>query len=368
MSDQPAGAAPARPLPLLDDDTRAYWEAGRDGTMSFAACNSCGALLHPPGPVCMYCRSTDIGRRSVPGRGVVAGFTVNHHVWDPRFPPPFVIACVAIDEDPRVRVLTNLVDVEGDDVRVGMRVEARFDHVEDVWIPYFAPTGEPDGPLPSDLIRPEEHRARVRPPARPERFEERVALTGIGMSAVGRRLMRHPLSLTVEAIQAAVADAGLTLEDIDGLSTYPGSAAIGGFSEGGVSAVEDALGIRPTWYNGGMETFGPAGSVIAAMLAVSAGLARHVVCFRTVWQSTFAARMRAGVAAGASPYSFGSGAARVAGYYGPYGIGSAANNLALCASHHFAPVQGPIAKRWAGSPSIREPTPRSTLERSTGIL
>jgi acetyl-CoA acetyltransferase len=148
--------------------------------------------------------------------------------------------------------------------------------------------------------------------------------------------MRDPLSLTVDAIQAAVADAGLRLEDIDGLSTYPGSAPIGGFSEGGFSAVEDALGLRPVWYNGGGETFGPAGSVIAAMLAVSAGLARHVVCFRTVWQSTFAERMRAQAAGGGSPYSFGSKEERVPGYNGPFGFGSAANNLALCASHHFA--------------------------------
>ena len=162
-----------------------------------------------------------------------------------------------------------------------------------------------------------------------------MAITGVGMSAIGRRLMAPPLSLTVEAVKAAVADAGLTLEDIDGLSTYPGAAPTGGFSEGGVSALEDALGLRPTWYNGGGETFGPAGSVIAAMLAVATGLARHVVCFRTVWQATFAARQRAENPGGPNPYGMAGTAARVAGYAGPYGLGSAANNLAMYASHHF---------------------------------
>ena len=49
-------------------------------------------------------------------------------------------------------------------------------------------------------------------------------LSGVGRSAIGRRLMVDPLSLTVDACLAAVADAGLTLDDIDGLSTYPGAA------------------------------------------------------------------------------------------------------------------------------------------------
>ena len=82
--------------------------------------------------------------------------------------------------------------------------------------------------------------------------------------------MVPPLSLTIEACEAAIADAGLTFDDIDGLSTYPGL-DIAGMGEGGVTALEGALGIRPTWINGGMDTFGPGGSVIAAMMAIATG-------------------------------------------------------------------------------------------------
>lgn len=325
----------ARPLPVVDDENRDFWEGGREGVLRLAVCHACGALLHPPPPVCRYCRSDDIGRRDVPGRGSVVGVTVNHQQWDPRFPPPYVIAVVALDADSRVRLVTNLVDVEPDDVRVGMRVVARFERHEDVWLPLFAPTGEPDADLPEDETPPADHRRWVRPMAGRDRLEDRVALTGIGMSDIGRRLMRPPLSLTVDAVKAAVADAGLDLDDIDGLSTYPGGTALSGFSEGGVSALEDALGLRPTWYNGGGETFGPAGSVIAAMLAVASGLARHVVCFRTVWQATYAARQRAQGGDGVNPYGMAASAARVPGYSAPFGVGSAANNLAMYASHHF---------------------------------
>jgi acetyl-CoA acetyltransferase len=112
---------------------------------------------------------------------------------------------------------------------------------------------------------------------RTSKFEDKVAITGVGASEIGRRLMRTPLSLTVEACSRAVEDAGLAFEDIDGLSSYPGGGNFGGLGEAGVTALEAALGLRPTWYNGGIETFGPGGSLIAAMLAVAGGLARHAV-------------------------------------------------------------------------------------------
>jgi acetyl-CoA acetyltransferase/uncharacterized OB-fold protein len=325
-----------RVLPIVDDASRPFWEAGRDGVLRFPGCNACGALLHPPTPVCRYCRSEDLAIRDVAPTGVVVGVTINRQQWDARYAPPFVIATVAIDADPRVRVITNLVDLEPEAARVGMRVRARFEAVEDVWIPLFAPTGEPDAALPADETPPGEHRRHVRPALPGPRPEDRAAITGIGMSQIGRRLMRAPLSLAVEAVKAAVADAGLELADVDGLSTYPGQMTDGGFGEGGVTALEDALGLRPAWYNGGMETFGPGGSVVAAVIAVAAGLARHVVCFRTVWQATFAAQMRAAFASGVNPYGMASAARRVAGFSGPYGVGSAANNLAMYASHHFA--------------------------------
>ena len=121
-----------------------------------------------------------------------------------------------------------------------------------------------------------------------EVIERRACISGVGQSDVGRRLFRDPLELTLDACLAAIDHAGLTVHDIDGLSTYPGPVGFG-ISEGGVTAVEEALRLKPTWTNGGMDLPGPGGSLIAAMLAVSAGLCRHVLCFRTVWEATFSA-------------------------------------------------------------------------------
>ncbi|EUA26659.1 hypothetical protein I548_4762 [Mycobacterium intracellulare] len=219
------------------------------------------------------------------------GYTVNAHPWLPGFEPPYVIAVVALDECAEVRLTTNIVGCSPEDVHVGQRVSVRFENVDDVWIPLFEPTGGTDE---RDLLGPPASPV-PRQPVTTERFEHRSVISGIGRSATGRRLMVDPLSLTMDACLAAVADAGLELSDIDGLSTYPGPVGMG-MSEGGIAAVEEALRIHPTWINGGMDLPGQGGAIIAAMMAVAAGLCRHVLCFRTVWESTYAALRLPGAA------------------------------------------------------------------------
>ena len=79
------------------------------------------------------------------------------------------------------------------------------------------------------------------PPAE-EPLERRAVISGIGQSAVGRRLGRTDIDLTVDACLAAVADAGLTRDDIDGLATYPGmGAGTPGFAGPTSSEVQDAM-------------------------------------------------------------------------------------------------------------------------------
>jgi acetyl-CoA acetyltransferase/uncharacterized OB-fold protein len=318
-------------LPVVTDWNRFYWTSGSEGRLRFQCCAGCRALQHPPTAVCRHCGSERLAVAEVCGRGVVQSHTTNHQQWSADFPAPYTVAVVAIDEDPRVRVTTTIVGCEPEKVHVGMRVRVVFDQVQDVWLPRFEPVSGPRAPLRDE--RAEMARIRtVRPMPRTDKFEDRVAVTGIGMSRLGRKLMVDPVALTAEAITAAVADAGLEMDNIDGLSTYPAGVADGGYSEGGVTAVETVLGIRPSWHNGASETPGATGSLIAAFLAVASGLCRHVVCFRTVWQSTYAELMR--TANGTN-----NGAPRrVSGieeYLAPYGV-QAANTVAMAASQHFA--------------------------------
>lgn len=155
----------------------------------------------------------------------------------------------------------------------------------------------------------------------PRRPAERDAIiSGIGQSQIGRRLGRSGLDLTIEAGLRAVADAGLNVDDIDGISTYPSNSS----SFGGATGAElhDALRVNLRWRDGGPETSGQLGAVHKAALAVSAGLARHVLVFRTVVE-------------GSGPTGATGSIPAFMRFLVPYGAGSAANWVAMYARRHM---------------------------------
>jgi acetyl-CoA acetyltransferase/uncharacterized OB-fold protein len=302
-----------------------FWTSGADGTLRIQRCTDCRTFVHPPAPICPACRGRDLAPDAVSGRATVIGYTLNARQWLPDFEPPYVIANVALADDPAVRLTTNVVGCAPEAVHVGQEVEVTFEQHDDVWIPLFTPTGTTN----PETVVPEPVRPTPRPPARADRFEHRAVLSGIGRSAIGRRLMRDPMSLAVDACLAAVADAGLELDDIDGISTYPGALpGVSGMGEGGVAAIEEALRLHPTWTNGGMELPGPGGSVVAGMLAVASGLCRHVLCVRTVWESTYATLDLQSMPGG-----------RVSGplfeWRAPFGAMSAAHWIGMHANHYL---------------------------------
>jgi uncharacterized OB-fold protein len=74
----------------------------------------------------------------VTGRGTVYSYTVNHQPWDGAG-DVYAIALVELDEQPDVRLMTNIVGVGPDDVRIGMPVEVVFEDHGEVHIPLFRP-------------------------------------------------------------------------------------------------------------------------------------------------------------------------------------------------------------------------------------
>jgi acetyl-CoA acetyltransferase len=105
-------------------------------------------------------------------------------------------------------------------------------------------------------------------------FENRVLVSGLGLSDVGRGLPRAGLDLALDASLEAIADAGLRPEDIDGLASLP-------FGDRPPEEVIDALGLRPDWV-GGPSSGAQLGVVISAAMAIAAGLCRHVLVYRSV--------------------------------------------------------------------------------------
>jgi acetyl-CoA acetyltransferase len=250
----------------------------------------------------------------------------------PGVPVPYVIALVELAEQVDLRLTTNLVGCAPEDVRIGMPVRVTFRVLnDDVALPLFEPDPDPAAPPPPTGPPRRAIPAAIRP-ATDQRLERRAILTGVGQSQIGRRLFRTDLDLTCEAALAAIADAGLTTADVDGLACYPGplGASAPGFAGPGISEVQDALGLQLGWHGSGGEGPAQVAPVMLAALAVAAGLCRHVLVYRTVTEAS--------AAAGTGRLGIGAGARSVPGFAQwliPFGAMSAANWLAFHAVRHM---------------------------------
>ncbi len=136
-------APPFRILPELTDRNRGFWTGGEHGELRFLRCESCGTYVHPPVPLCPEDHSKKLAWTAVSGRASVAAFTVNHQPWMPGPELPYVVAIVEIEEQPSVRLSTNIVNCPPEEVRIGMPVRVVFQHYPEedggVWIPLFEP-------------------------------------------------------------------------------------------------------------------------------------------------------------------------------------------------------------------------------------
>jgi uncharacterized OB-fold protein len=131
---------PGKPIPLPDETSRPYWEGAREHVLRIMRCKSCGFFVHYPELVCPRCQSQQVVPVPVSGRGVVHAYTVTHHQGAPGFQDevPFVVALVELEEQPGLRLITNIRGCSAGDVRIGMPVEVVFEEAAPgVTLPQF---------------------------------------------------------------------------------------------------------------------------------------------------------------------------------------------------------------------------------------
>jgi uncharacterized OB-fold protein len=135
--------APRFDLPLIEDETRPYWEAARARRLLIRRCRACGEAHFYPRPFCPGCWSDDVAWEEASGR---ATLYTHSTVYRNDLPPfvervPYVAAVVDLEEGPRM--MTELVGTEPDDVRIGMPLAVEFrDLTDEVTVPVFRPAGD----------------------------------------------------------------------------------------------------------------------------------------------------------------------------------------------------------------------------------
>jgi uncharacterized OB-fold protein/acyl dehydratase len=134
----PGELRPLRPQPSVSRDTRFFWEGVERGELRIQRCESCGKFHHPPVVRCPECGSYEQGYAASAGRGTVYSFVEPCHPKLPAFEYPYVVGLVELEEG--VRLLTNIVDVDPELVRIGMPVDLLFRKVDaEMTLPVFRP-------------------------------------------------------------------------------------------------------------------------------------------------------------------------------------------------------------------------------------
>ncbi|WP_328807984.1 bifunctional MaoC family dehydratase N-terminal/OB-fold nucleic acid binding domain-containing protein [Nonomuraea antri] len=130
-----------RPYPLkpaVNQDTAFFWDGVERGELRIQSCADCGALRHPPGPMCPDCRSAARSHVVASGDGVLYSYVVHHHPPVPGRETPFVVAVVELPEG--VRIVGNVVDCPPEEVGIGMSLRVTYRSMDDdVILPMWAP-------------------------------------------------------------------------------------------------------------------------------------------------------------------------------------------------------------------------------------
>ena len=117
-----------------------FWERCTRHELAFQRCTQCGTFRNPPVPVCYHCHSTEWEWSPVSGDGTVFSFTIVAHPVHPDLASyvPFNVCLVEFADAPGVRLVSNVVDAQPEELAVGLPVRVHWeDHANGTTLPRF---------------------------------------------------------------------------------------------------------------------------------------------------------------------------------------------------------------------------------------
>jgi uncharacterized OB-fold protein len=128
-----------KPVPVLDEVSRPFWEAAMERRMVIQRCGSCGYYNHPPRRFCDACLAQVLNFEPVSGRGTIYSFTVMYQRDVAGFEEdaPFINIVVELAEQPKLLMVSNLPIADRPKVSIGAVVQVDFEDREGVVVPQF---------------------------------------------------------------------------------------------------------------------------------------------------------------------------------------------------------------------------------------
>lgn len=127
-----------RLAPTITPDTRFFWDGAKEGKLLIQRCSPCGALRHPPRPMCPACNSLEWDTIQSSGRGTVYSFVMPQHPQFPFFEYPYIVGLIELEEG--TRLVSNIVGTTPAEVSIGMAVTVCFEEFDGALVlPQFRP-------------------------------------------------------------------------------------------------------------------------------------------------------------------------------------------------------------------------------------
>jgi uncharacterized protein len=129
----------ARPTPVPDPDTEAFWEAAKRRRLVVQQCGACGQLRFPPADICFRCHSRDFTWEEQRYATLHSWVVVVHPVLQ-AFADEVPFAVALVELAPGVHMPTRLVNVDPYAVNEGMPLEVTFQETDGGFtLPVFEP-------------------------------------------------------------------------------------------------------------------------------------------------------------------------------------------------------------------------------------
>jgi uncharacterized OB-fold protein len=137
-----------RPVPIPDPVSEFYWDSAKHGRLAVQGFAGLDLLQHPPSPVPEVPGGAvaDPVAVTVSGRGTLFAFTILRQPFHPGFldAVPLAIGLTELEDAPGVRILTNIVEADFDELRIGMPMEVVFETRGEFALPQFRPVRDGD--------------------------------------------------------------------------------------------------------------------------------------------------------------------------------------------------------------------------------
>lgn len=116
-----------------------WWDAlEKNHSVRIQRCKSCQTLRHPPRPMCGECQCTDWDSIESTLDGELFSYTTLHYPKVPGYDYPCTVGVISLAEG--TRIVANIVDVDYNDVKIGMKLKGTVEQVDEKTVlPMFRP-------------------------------------------------------------------------------------------------------------------------------------------------------------------------------------------------------------------------------------